>query len=130
MNHYRFNSIKNSQLAGFTLIEVLVALSIVALVLFAGTQATSALARASQRQSDLLLAQICAENEYARIRLARQMPSVGDSELECVQGQRKFKLRLQVRTTPNPSFLRVSTRVTDADHDFGILQLSTVVGRY
>ena len=38
--------------------------------LFAGTQATSALARSSQRQADLLLAQICADNAlYAAKRM-------------------------------------------------------------
>jgi general secretion pathway protein I len=115
---------------GFTLIEVLVALSIVAIALFAGTQATSALARSSQRQTDLLLAQICAENELTKIRLARQMPSVGDTSIDCLQGARNFKVNLEVRPTPNPSFLRVQTQVSDAQEGYGILQISTVVGRY
>ncbi len=115
---------------GFTLIEVLVALSIVAIALFAGTQATSALARSSQRQTDLLLAQICAENELAKIRLARQMPSVGDNSIDCSQGARNFKVNLQVRPTPNPSFLRVQTQVSDGAAGYGILQISTVIGRY
>ena len=39
---------------GFTLIEVLVALGIVAIALMAGMQATGALTRNAQRQSDLL----------------------------------------------------------------------------
>jgi general secretion pathway protein I len=115
---------------GFTLIEVLVALSIVAIALFAGTQATSALARSSQRQADLLLAQICAENELVKIRLARQLPSVGDSSGDCQQGARSFTVRLEVRPTPNPSFVRVQTQVSDAQAGYGILQISTVVGRY
>jgi general secretion pathway protein I len=115
---------------GFTLIEVLVALSIVAIALFAGTQATSALARSSQRQTDLLLAQICAENELAKIRLARQMPSVGDASSDCEQGARSFKVNLEVRPTPNPSFRRVQTQVSDGNTGYGILQISTVVGRF
>ncbi len=115
---------------GFTLIEVLVALSIVAIALFAGTQATSALARSSQRQTDLLLAQICAENELSKIRLARQLPSVGDTSGDCLQGARNFTVRLEVRPTPNPSFVRVQTQVSDTQAGYGILQISTVVGRY
>lgn len=114
---------------GFTLIEVLVALSIVAIALFAGTQATSALSRSSQRQTDLLLGQICAENELGKIRLARQMPSVGDSSVECTQAGRAFTVQLQVRPTPNPSFLRVQANVSDTQDAYGILQISTVVGR-
>ena len=55
---------------GFTLIEVLVALGIVAIALMAGLQATAALTRNAQRQTDVLLAQTCAENELIKIRLA------------------------------------------------------------
>ena len=43
---------------GFTLVEVLVALAIVAIALMAGLQATTALARNAQRQSDILLAHL------------------------------------------------------------------------
>lgn len=114
---------------GFTLIEVLVALTIVAIALFAGTQATSALARSSQRQTDLLLAQICADNALYGLRLLRQMPSVGESSSECSQADRVFKVDLTVRPTPNPSILRVQTNVSDAQGNYGILQVSTVIGR-
>ena len=57
---------------GFTLIEVLVALGIVAIALIAGTQATMALTRNAQRQSDVMLAQICAENELINPRRCRR----------------------------------------------------------
>ena len=115
---------------GFTLIEVLVALTIVAIALFAGTQATSALARSSQRQADLLLAQICADNTLYSLRLARQMPSVGEGSTECSQANRIFTVELTVRPTPNPSFLRVQANVSDTQEKYGILQVSTVIGRY
>ncbi|MDB5913164.1 MAG: ral secretion pathway protein, partial [Ramlibacter sp.] len=45
---------------GFTLIEVLVALGIVSIALVTGLQATAALTRNAQRQSDVLLAHLCA----------------------------------------------------------------------
>lgn len=48
---------------GFTLIEVLVALGIVGIALMAGLQATSALTLNAERQSEVLLAQLCAQNE-------------------------------------------------------------------
>jgi general secretion pathway protein I len=70
---------------GFTLIEVLIALGIVALALAAGSQATMSLTRNAQRQSDLVLAELCAENELAKARLSRQMPAVGDSGSICPQ---------------------------------------------
>ncbi len=118
--------------AGFTLIEVLVALSIVALALMAGAQAASALARNAQRQGDLLLAQLCAENTLARIRLARQMPGVGDTSQPCEQAGQQLQVDLGVRPTPNPSFLRVEAAVRDASQPAQgpLLRLSTIVGRY
>ncbi|WP_137896734.1 type II secretion system minor pseudopilin GspI [Ramlibacter sp. 2FC] len=114
--------------AGFTLIEVLVALGIVAIALTAGLQATAALSRNAQRQSDLLLAQLCAENELAKLRLARQMPGVGDGTLDCEQAGRSLQLTLTVRPTPNPSFRRVDAQVSDGATP--VLRLSTVIGRF
>lgn len=113
---------------GFTLVEVLVALGIVAIALLAGLQATNALTRNATRQSDLLLAQLCAENELAQLRLARQMPGVGDNDLACEQAGRVFRVRLAVRPTPNPSFRRIDAQVLE--NDLPILRISTVLGRY
>ena len=113
---------------GFTLIEVLVALGIVAIALLAGSQATSALTRNALRQSDLVLAQLCAENELVRVRLSRQMPGIGDSTVPCAQGGREFAVSVAVRPTPNPSFRRVDAQVRDGGSS--ILTLSTIVGQY
>jgi general secretion pathway protein I len=114
---------------GFTLIEVLVALAIVAIALAAGTQATSALTRNSQRQSDTLLAGLCAENELVRARLARQMPAIGDNRLACVQAGLTFGVIVSTMQTLNPNFRRIDVKVFDAA-ETPILQVSTMVGRY
>lgn len=114
---------------GFTLIEVLVALGIVAIALAAGTQATTALVRNSQRESDLMLAQICAENELIKARLARQMPPVGDSGLACTQANTSYNVTVSTTPTLNPNFRRVDVQVRSLDES-PILRLSTVVGRY
>ena len=113
---------------GFTLVEVLVALGIVAIALMAGLQATTALTRNAQRQSDIVLAQLCAENELVKVRLSRQMPGVGDSTQPCEQSGRRFDVAVIVRPTPNPSFRRVDAQVLDGD--ISVLRLSTIVGRY
>ena len=113
---------------GFTLIEVLVALGIVAIALLAGSQATSTLTRNAMRQSDLVLAQLCAENELVRVRLSRQMPGIGDSTVTCAQGGREFAVAVAVRPTPNPSFRRVDAQVQGGGNP--ILTLSTIVGQY
>lgn len=113
---------------GFTLVEVLVALGIVAVALVAGLRASAALTSNAQRQSDVLLAHLCAENEMARLRLSRQMPGVGDSELACEQGGQAFTVRLKVSGTPNPSFRRIDAQVFFEEAP--VLRLSTVLGRF
>ncbi|MDP4072913.1 type II secretion system minor pseudopilin GspI [Acidovorax sp. A1169] len=118
----------NARQQGFTLVEVLVALSIVAIALMAGLQSTNALTRNALRQSDIVLAQLCAENELVRVRLSRQMPSVGDSTQPCEQAGRRLDVRLIVRPTPNPSFRRVDAQVLDGENS--VLRISTILGRY
>lgn len=113
---------------GFTLVEVLVALGIVAIALVAGLKATAALTSNAQRQSDVLLANLCAENELARIKLSRQLPSVGETDQACQQAGQAFVVRLRVSTTPNPNFRRVDAQVLA--NASPVLRLSTVVGRY
>lgn len=113
---------------GFTLIEILVALAIVAIALVAGLQATTALTSNALRQTSVLLAHICAENELVKARLSRQMPDIGDSTLECRQAGRSFAVAVSVLPTPNPSFRRVDAQVFDGNSP--VLRLSTVVGRY
>jgi general secretion pathway protein I len=114
--------------SGFTLIEVLVALGIVAIALTAGLQATTALTRNALRQSSVLLAQLCAENELVKVRLSSQMPSIGDSSMNCEEGGRIFAVTVSVLPTPNPSFRRVDAQVFEAE--VPVLRLSTIVGRF
>jgi general secretion pathway protein I len=116
------------RVSGFTLVEVLVALGIVAVALAAGVRTSAALTRNAERQTDLLLAQLCAENALVNVRLSRQMPAVGDNTTVCEQAGRSLGLTLSVRPTPNPNFLRVEARV--AQDEAPLLSLSTVVGRY
>ena len=113
---------------GFTLIEVLVALGIVAVALAAGVRATGSLTRNAERQTDLLLAHLCAENALVAVRLSRQMPAVGDNTSACEQAGRTLAVQLAVQATPNPNFMRVEAQVLDGQSR--ILSLSTVVGRF
>lgn len=113
---------------GFTLIEVLVALSIVAVALIAGLQAVGALSRLADRQTTSMLGQMCADNELVRLRLRRQMPDTGESQTECLQAGHSLQVNISVKPTPNPNFRRVDAKVLSQGEY--VLQVSTVMGRH
>lgn len=117
------------RMPGFTLIEVLVALSITAIALAAGAQASNALTRNAQRQSDMLLAQICAENELVRLRLTPTMPPFGDAAAVCEQAGTRLEVTVSTTPTLNPSLRRVDVQVRDAQQ-WPVLRLVTVLGPY
>ncbi|WP_051237644.1 type II secretion system minor pseudopilin GspI [Ottowia thiooxydans] len=117
----------NTPSRGFTLVEVLVALAITAIALVAGLKATAALTSNAERQGHALLAQICAENQLIGLRLARQLPGVGDSTSDCVQANLGLQVTLSVRPTPNPNFRRVDAAVSEAGVQ--VLRVSTIIGR-
>lgn len=127
---------ESKKISGFTLIETLVALAIVAIALAAGSQATEALTRTSERQADQLMAQLCAENALHALRLSRQLPGVGISTTDCLQARQGFIAELNIQPTPNPNFRRVDVRVRRAMETGSLTQaptlmhISTVVGRY
>ncbi|MEY2801758.1 MAG: hypothetical protein RL513_1343 [Pseudomonadota bacterium] len=117
-----------SESAGFTLIEVMVALGIVAIALAAGLKATAALAMNAQRQSGMLLAQLCTDNALSGVRLARELPALGETRTACLQAGQRLEVTLAVAATPNPNFRRVDA-ITQQDGQ-PLLRVSTVVGRY
>ncbi len=108
------------------------ALAIVAIALAAGVQASNALLHNAQRQSDILLAQLCAENELVNMRLSPRMPGVGDSDFVCEQGGQTLGGTLSVFATANPDFRRVEAQVRDGSAASArpLLTVATVVGRF
>jgi general secretion pathway protein I len=106
----------------------MVALGIVAIALASGLKATAALAMNAQRQSDMLLAQLCTDNALVAVRLALVLPAVGEANSTCQQAGQTFVVTLTVAPTPNPNFRRVDASAAQGN-DL-LLRVSTVVGRY
>ncbi len=115
--------------AGFTLVEVLVALAITAMALGAGLKASGALTDNAQRLAEVTAAHWCADNALVGLRLGKQFPGTGEAEFACNQLGREFRGLLRTQSTPNPNFQRVDSVVMDAQGHV-LATLSTVLGRY
>ncbi len=114
---------------GFTLIEVLVALLIVAIALSAGIKAAGALTDNAERLTNVSAAQWCAENILTELRLNKQFPDIGESPFGCEQLGRTYTGKLRTSPTPNPLFRRVDAAVAD-DQGRPVLNLSTIMGKF
>ena len=113
---------------GFTLIEVMVALAIVAITLGAGIKAAGALSNNAERLAQVSEAQWCADNTLTGLKLAHQSLSVGDSDFACDQLGHSYRGKLVIRPTPNPNFRRVDAIMSN-DAGQPVITLSTVLPR-
>jgi general secretion pathway protein I len=113
---------------GFTLIEVMVALAIVAITLGAGMRAAGALTDNAQRLGQVSIAQWCADNQLTGLKLSHQYPDVGDADFSCDQLGQTYSGKLGVRPTPNPNFRRVDAQIFDPQGQ-PVVKISTVLGR-
>ena len=112
----------------FTLIEVMVALAIVAVTLGAGIKAAGALSDNTQRLAEVTAAQWCAENQLTELRLTSFFQVPTEFDFACEQLGATYKGKLISRRTPNPNFLRADAQIFN-ERDQPVLTLSTVLGR-
>lgn len=114
---------------GFTLIEVMVALAIVAVALGAGLRAAGALTDNAQRLAEVTAAQWCADNELTAMRLAKRFPDIGESDFSCEQLGRSYRGHLLVRPAGfNPDFRQVHASVNN-DAGTPLVTLTTLASR-
>lgn len=114
--------------AGFTLLEVLVALVIVGTALGASLRAIGSLTQNSADLRASMMATWSAENRLAQIRLAHEWPALGQRRFDCMQGELQLECEENVYATPNPFFRRVEVSVFDAQNTGRrIIKLAQVV---
>src|SRR5262245_33317993 len=100
-----------SRSSGFTLIEGLVALAIVAIALAAAARASSLSSSAAGEVKLRVLAGLVAENRLSELAARRAWPALGAVEGTEQQAGIDFAWRVEVTSTPHPLFRRVEVHV-------------------
>lgn len=89
---------------GFTMIEVLVALAIIAVALAASLRAVGSMAAGEQDLHRRLLAGWSADNELAQLRLSHTFPDVGLAQFRLLAGQSEARVYAARESDAEPDF--------------------------
>jgi general secretion pathway protein I len=116
-------------LRGFTLIEVIVALLVIALGMLGVIQAVSQTAGNSGYLRDKTVAHWVAMNQLTAVRLQKSAPSIDKSSDEVEMAGRKWKWTMDVQQTPVETIRRIDISVRPADAKEGS-SLASVTGFY
>ena len=118
-----------SSFAGFTLIEILVALAIVAVALAAGMRALAQSADSASTLKARTLALWVAQNRLAAAQLAEPWPALGSAAGESEQAGTRFIWRESVSGTPNPAFHKIEIVVAEPQTpDYALARLVGYIG--
>ena len=100
--------------AGFTLIEVLVAVVILAVALAATSRAAGVATDSALETRQRLLATWAAQNRIAELKARRIFPAATTTRLTTEQAGVSLVLEEAVTETPNPAMRKVDIAVADA----------------
>jgi general secretion pathway protein I len=113
--------------AGFTMIEVLIALAIIAIALAASLRAVGSLAIGERDLRERMEASWSADNAVGQLYLDRSWPALGSRSFTCSQGDVALLCTEIVSTTPNPLFRQVQVTVSKPEGGGNLAQIVTMV---
>ena len=114
---------------GFTLLECLVALAILAIALTSALRATGSTAQSAATLKEHTLASWVAQNHLAELRANEDWPGIGSRKGEEEQAGRLYRWQETVEQTPNPLFRRVDVQVFEPDGQRPLATLSGFIAR-
>ncbi|KPH02016.1 type II secretion system minor pseudopilin GspI [Pseudomonas sp. RIT-PI-r] len=118
-----------SREAGFTLIEVLVALAIIAVAMSAAVRVAGLMTQSSGVLRDRSVAMIAAQSRMAELRLEGRLP-VGMKAVECDQGRLLLRCEQVIAAAENGRLLKIGIQVFDRNQDAPPLaRLETLMSR-
>ncbi|ANI55025.1 type II secretion system minor pseudopilin GspI [Pseudomonas sp. DR 5-09] len=115
--------------AGFTLIEVLVALAIIAVAMSAAVRVAGLMTQSSGILRDRSIAMIAAQSRMAELRLEGRFP-MGVKAVECDQGRLLLRCEQVIGGAENGRMLKVGVQVFDRNREAPPLaRLETLLSR-
>lgn len=110
---------------GFTLLEILIALTILAVALSAAMRVAGGSTTIVSEQKQRTLALWVAQNRLAEHRARSAWPDMGSSEGEVEQAGIKMRWQETVSGTPRADFRRIEVRVFGAERkDYALAELA------
>ncbi len=117
--------------AGFTLLEILAALLIVAVGLGAVSKVIGSTAVVLQISEERLVGSWVASNHLAELRLSRGWPAASETDQQTSMGGRTWHLRQKISSTTDPDLLRIDVDVfSDEDHERTAARIFGYLARY
>ncbi|WP_095189741.1 type II secretion system minor pseudopilin GspI [Pseudomonas sp. Irchel 3E19] len=118
-----------SQEAGFTLIEVLVALAIIAVAMSAAVRVAGLMTQSNGVLRDRSIALLAGQSRLAELRLEGRLP-MGMKSQDCDQGRLLLRCEQVIATAENGRLLKIGIQVFDRNQDAPPLEkLETLLTR-
>jgi len=120
----------NRHHSGFTLLEVMIAVTVFAVIATTISQTTSQSVGNLLYLQDKTLASFVAENRLTEVRLSGY-PSVGDSNDVVDMAGREWRVNTKVENTEFPDTRRVTVAVASIDDkESSLATIATIMGKY
>ncbi|URM25849.1 type II secretion system minor pseudopilin GspI [Pseudomonas frederiksbergensis] len=114
---------------GFTLIEVLVALAIIAVAMSAAVRVAAVMTQSSGLLRDRSIALLAAQTRLAELRLEARFPQ-GLKAFECDQGRLQLRCEQTITPSADGRLIRVKVLVSDREREAPPLaRLETLLGQ-
>ncbi|MEE4344463.1 type II secretion system minor pseudopilin GspI [Pseudomonas alliivorans] len=114
---------------GFTLVEVLVALAIIAVAMSAAVRVAGGMTQSNGLLRDRAIALLAAQNRLAELRLEGQLKA-GVKTLDCDQGRLLLRCDQTLIAMAGGTLMRVNVRVSERERQGpSLARLETILGR-